>query len=176
MPDRKRLVIGGQPAPAPAGGAKEKTIVVFSNDLDRAMAAFIIANGVTAMGSKFTLFFTFWGLNILRRPDPEPVKKGLIERMFGWMMPKGARKLSLSKMHVAGLHTAMMKSVMRSKNVAWLPELVESAIAAGVRLVACTMGMGVMGTRREELIDSVEEGGGAMYLARAEAGTVNLFI
>ncbi len=175
----------GGPAPAaghaaaPTAGAvstKKKTIVVFSNDLDRAMAAFIIANGAAAMGSDVTLFFTFWGLNLLRRHKKVRVKKTLMERMFGWMMPRGARRVILSKMHMGGMGTRMMKGVMRKKNVASLPELIESAIAAGVKLVACTMTMGIMGIKPEELIDGVDEGGVAMYLDNAERGSVNLFI
>jgi len=87
----------------------------------RAMAAFIIANGAAAMGSQVTLFFTFWGLNILRKPEPVKVKKTLIERMFGWMMPRGAKKLTLSKMHMGGMGTAMIRGIMRKKKVASLP-------------------------------------------------------
>ena len=162
-------------APAAAPG-KRKTIVVFSNDLDRAMAAFIIANGAAAMGSDVTLFFTFWGLNVLRRDERVAVRKSPIERMFGWMMPRGARKLKLSKMNMAGMGTEMMKGVMRNKNVQSLPELIDSAQSAGVRLVACAMTMDLMGIKREELIDGVEEGGVAMYLNEAESGNVNLFI
>ncbi len=156
--------------------ANNKSIVVFSGEFDKAMAAFIIANGAAAMGSNVTLFFTFWGLNILRRKPPRKLRKSLLERMFGWMMPRGAAKLKLSKMHMAGMGTGMIKSVMRKKNVASLPELIESARAAGVRLVACTMTMELMGIRREELIDGVEQGGVAMYLDTASAGNVNLFI
>jgi peroxiredoxin family protein/rhodanese-related sulfurtransferase/TusA-related sulfurtransferase len=166
-------------AAVPAGGGvspKKKTIVVFSNDLDRAMAAFIIANGAAAMGSDVTLFFTFWGLNLLRRHKKVRVKKSLMERMFGWMMRRGARRVTLSKMHMRGMGTRMMKGVMRRKNVKSLPELIESAQASGVKLVACTMTMDIMGIKREELIDGVEEGGVAMYLESAEAGSVNLFI
>jgi peroxiredoxin family protein len=155
---------------------KKKTLVVFSGDLDKALAAFIIANGAVAMGSDVTMFFTFWGLNILRRSEKVGVAKGLIERMFGWMMPRGAGKLKLSNMHMAGMGAAMIKGIMRKKNVASLPELIESARRAGVRLVACTMSMDLMGIKREELIDGVEEGGVAMYLDSAESGTVNLFI
>jgi len=155
---------------------KQKTIVVFSNDLDRAMAAFIIANGAAAMGSSVTLFFTFWGLNILRKDAGTPVRKTFMERMFGMMMPRGARKLVLSKMNMLGMGTMMMKGIMRQKQVATLPELIASARNAGVRLVACTMSMDVMGIKKEELIDGVEEGGVAMYLAAAEQGSVNLFI
>jgi len=171
---------GRAPAPVPEtdsiGQSKHKTIVVFSGDLDKALASFIIANGAAAMGSKVTLFFTFWGLNVLRKPEKVRVKKNLIERMFGWMMPRGADRLTLSKMNMGGMGAAMIKGIMRKKNVAPLPELIRSAQVAGVRLVACSMSMDLMGIRREELIDGVEEGGVAMYLNQAEAGNVNLFI
>jgi len=159
-----------------AVSAKKKTIVVFSNDLDRAMAAFIIANGAAAMGSDVTLFFTFWGLNLLRQDKKVRVKKSLMERMFGWMMPRGARRVTLSKMNMGGMGTRMMKGVMRKKKVKSLPELIESARAAGVKLVACTMTMDIMGIKREELIEGIDEGGVAMYLENAEAGSVNLFV
>ncbi len=162
-------------APAQTTG-KRKTMVVFSGDFDRAMASFIIANGAAAMGSDVTLFFTFWGLNLLRRPEAVPVRKTFIERMFAFMMPRGAEKTKLSKMNMAGMGTQMIKGIMRKKNVSSLSELIAKARAAGVRLVACTMTMELMGIKREELIDGVEEGGVAMYLDRAEAAGVNLFI
>lgn len=164
------------PSACPATVCKKMTAVVFSNDLDKAIAAFIIANGAATMGNEVTLFFTFWGLNILRKDRAVPVKKTFIESMFGWMMPRGARKLKLSKMHMAGMGTGMIKSIMKKKNVASLPELIESAKGAGVKLVACTMTMGLMGFKREEMIDGVEEGGVAMYLNKAESGNINLFI
>ncbi|RPI63290.1 MAG: pyridine nucleotide-disulfide oxidoreductase, partial [Planctomycetaceae bacterium] len=162
-----------------AGGddlTKGKTIVVFSNDFDKAMAAFIIANGAAAMGSSVTMFFTFWGLNVLRRPAAVPVKKNIVEKMFGWMMPRGAGKLKLSHMNMGGVGLAMIKGIMKKKNVSTLEELIASARAAGVKFVACTMSMDLMGIKREELIDGVEEGGVAMYLNQAQRGTVNLFI
>ncbi len=165
-----------EPTATSGGSSKSKSIVVFSGDFDKAMAAFIIANGAAAMGSEVTMFFTFWGLNVLRRPESVSVPKTLIERMFGWMMPRGADKLTLSKMHMAGMGTAMIKGVMKAKNVTPLPELIQSAKAAGVRLVACTMSMDLMGVKSEELIDGIEEGGVAMYLDNAERGNVNLFI
>ncbi len=167
------------PALAPVTASsqgKNKTIVVFSGDFDKAMASFIIANGAAAMGSDVTLFFTFWGLNLLRRPESVPVRKTFIERMFGFMMPRGAERTSLSKMNMAGMGTRMIKGIMKNKNVSSLSELIAKAQAAGVRLVACTMTMDLMGIKREELIDGVEEGGVAMYLDRAEAAAVNLFI
>ena len=156
--------------------SKKKTIVAFSGDFDKAMAAFIIANGAAAMGSEVTMFFTFWGLNILRKDAHVPVKKNLIEKMFGMMMPRGAKKLGLSKMHMMGMGTSMMKGIMKKKNAASLPELIDSAKKAGVQLVACTMSMDMMGIKKEELIDGIEEGGVAMYLSNAEQGNVNLFI
>ncbi|AQT67784.1 Coenzyme A disulfide reductase [Anaerohalosphaera lusitana] len=170
-----------KPSPTPTCSldkdpAKEKTIVVFSNDFDKAMATFIIANGAAAMGSKVTLFFTFWGLNLLRKPESVPVKKNLIEKMFGFMMPRGPEKTSLSKMHMAGMGTAMIKGIMKNKNVSSLPEQIANAQAAGVRLVACAMSMDLMGIKPEELIDGVEQGGVAMYLDNAESANVNLFI
>jgi len=154
----------------------QKTLVVFSDSFDKAMAAFIIANGAAAMGSNVTMFFTFWGLNLLRRSQSVPVRKTLIERMFGWMMPRGAGKTSLSKMNMAGLGTAMIKAICKKKNVLSLPELIASAQRAGVRLVACTMTMDLMGIKREELIDGVTEGGVATYLDKAGSANVNLFI
>jgi NADPH-dependent 2,4-dienoyl-CoA reductase/sulfur reductase-like enzyme/peroxiredoxin family protein/rhodanese-related sulfurtransferase/TusA-related sulfurtransferase len=163
-------------AAAGAGAAKKTTMVVFSGDFDKAVASFIIANGAAAMGQQVTMFFTFWGINVLRKAVSPPVRKNLIERMFGWMMPRGADKLGLSKMNMGGMGLRMIKGIMRKKNVAGLPDLIESARRAGVRLVACSMSMDLMGLRREELIDGVEEGGVAMYLDSAEAGAVNLFI
>ena len=166
----------GMSIQSPATASKNKTIVVFSSDFDRVVAAFIIANGAAAMGSQVTLFFTFWGLNVLRKSQPTPVSKTLIERMFGWMMPRGADRLKLSQMHMGGMGLRMIKGIMRNKNVASLPELIDSARKAGVRLVACRMSMDLMGIKSEEFIPGVEEGGVAMYLDRAEAGNVNLFI
>ncbi|MBL7215629.1 MAG: FAD-dependent oxidoreductase [Phycisphaerae bacterium] len=156
--------------------SKKKTMVVFSGDFDKAMAAFIIANGSAAMGSQVTMFFTFWGLNLLRRPESIPVKKNFIEKMFGFMMPRGAEKTTLSKMNMAGMGTMMIKGIMKKKNVASLSELIDKAKENGVRLVACAMSMDLMGIHKEELIDGVEEGGVAMYLNQAESAGVNLFI
>jgi len=164
------------PSPAPGGVPKNKTIVLFSGDLDKAIAAFIIANGAAALGGQVTIFFTFWGLNVLRRPEGAPVRKTLVERMFGWMMPRGPEKLKLSKMHMGGMGAAMIKGIMRKKGAASLSELIRSAQQNGVRLVACTMTMDLMGFQRDELIDGIEEGGVATYLNRAESAGVNLFI
>jgi NADPH-dependent 2,4-dienoyl-CoA reductase/sulfur reductase-like enzyme/peroxiredoxin family protein/rhodanese-related sulfurtransferase/TusA-related sulfurtransferase len=157
-------------------GSKNKTIVVFSSDFDKAMAAFIIANGASAMGGKVTMFFTFWGLNLLRKPQAVPVEKTVIERMFGWMMPRGAERTSLSRMNMAGMGAWMIKSIMKKKNVSSLSDLIASAKAAGVKMVACSMSMDLMGIKKEELIDGIEVGGVAMYLSQAEDAGVNLFI
>lgn len=155
---------------------KGKTMVVFSNDLDKAFASFIIANGAAAMGRPVTMFFTFWGLNILRRNNPPAVKKSFIEKMFGSMMPQGVDKLTISKMNMGGMGTKMMKKIMKDKNVASLDELIAQAKANGVKMIACTMSMDVMGIKKEELIDGVEFGGVAAYLGEAEDSNVNLFI
>ena len=156
--------------------SKVKTMVVFSGDLDRVMASFIIANGAAAMGSRVTMFFTFWGLNALRRAGASAGGKSLIEKMFGWMMPRGAGKLKLSKMNMGGMGTAMMKGRMKARNVPSLPELIASAQKAGVKLVACAMTMDVMGLRKEELIEGVDYGGVASFLSEAQQGNVTLFI
>ncbi len=165
--------------PLPTGATSPRkglTMVVFSNDLDRAYATFIIANGAAAMGMEVTLFFTFWGLNILRKKDAPALAKSPLESMFGMMMPRGPEALGLSKMHFAGLGTAMMKHVMSQKNVTPLPELIRSAREAGVKLVACSMSMGVMGIKKEELEEGVSEGGVAAYLDSAADSNINLFI
>lgn len=144
--------------------------------MDKALASFIIANGAAAMGRPVTMFFTFWGLNILRKPEKQRVKKSVVEKMFGAMMPRGSRKLKLSKMNMGGMGTKMMKRVMREKNVETLENLMKQAMENGVKLVACTMSMDVMGIRKEEIIDGVEFAGVASYLGDAENSDVNLFI
>jgi len=156
--------------------ANELSMIVFSGDLDKVLAAFIIANGAAAMDTPVTMFFTFWGLNVLRKGEAVKVKKSLVESMFGWMMPRGADKLKLSKMHMGGMGTMMMKRVMRQKNVYSLPQLMESAKEAGVRMVACTMSMGVMGIKPEELIEGVKFGGVASFLDAADRSKTTLFI
>ena len=153
-----------------------KTLVVFSGDLDKVLASFIIANGAAAMNRPVTMFFTFWGLNALRKSEHVKVKKPLIDKLFSLMMPRGTKKLKLSKMNMAGMGTAMLKKVMNDKNVDSLETLMKTAMANGVRLVACTMSMDIMGITKEELIDGVEFGGVASYLGDAEEGNVNLFI
>jgi len=156
---------------------KEKTtIVLFSGDLDKAIAAFIIANGAAAYDHEVTMFFTFWGLNTLRKDPPVSVKKGFLENMFGKMMPRGAKKLGLSKMNFAGIGPKMIKHVMKKHNALSLPQLIELAQEQGVKLVACTMTMDLLGLRKEELIDGIDYAGVAAYLGDAADAKVNLFI
>ncbi len=153
-----------------------KTMVVFSGDLDKAIASFIIANGAASMGKKVTMFFTFWGLNILRKPDKVKVQKGMMDSMFGMMMPRGSKRLKLSKMNMMGMGGKMIRKVMKDKNVSSLEELIKSAIDSGIEIVACQMSLDVMGLRKEELIDGVKIGGVGYYLGEAEDSNVNLFI
>ena len=163
-------------ASVPAGRRK-KTFVVFSGDLDRVMAAFVLANGALAMGDEVTLFFTFWGLSAIRKEQAVATPgKGLLDRMFGWMLPRGLSRLTLSKMHMAGMGTAMMKHVMAQKHVDTPQQLLSNARRQGLKLVACSMSMDVMGLRQEELLDGVEVGGAATFLAEADQSNVTLFV
>lgn len=153
-----------------------KTIIVFSGDLDKAIASFIIANGAASMGKPVTMFFTFWGLNILRKPERVSIKKNFIEKAFGMMMPRGSMKLGLSRMNMGGFGAKMIRGVMKNKNIQSLEDLIKAAIDNGVNIVACTMSMDVMGITKEELIDGVNLGGVGYYLGEAEGANVNLFI
>lgn len=152
------------------------TIVVFSQDLDKAIAAFIIASGAASMGKKVSLFFTFWGLNILRRPKRVRVKKTGIEKMFGRMMPRGVNKLPISNMNMLGMGPKMIRSIMKKKNVDSLAVLMQQAFDLGIKIVACAMSMDIMGIKKEELIDGVSIGGVATYLADTTEANHNLFI
>ena len=176
---RKGMSESGDESAAPAV-VKEtpqgKTIIVFDGDMDKVLASFIIANGALAMGRPVTMFFTFWGLNALRKSQKQDIKKTPVESMFGAMLPRGAGKLSLSKMNMGGMGTAMMKKIMKDKNIDSLEELMKKAMENGVKIIACSMSMDVMGIRKEELIDGVEIGGVGTYLGEAEEANVNLFI
>ena len=154
----------------------DKTFVVFSGDLDKTIAAFIIANGAAAMGRKVTMFFTFWGLNILRKPKKVKVAKTFIEKMFGAMMPRGTTKLGLSRMNMGGAGAKMIRGIMKQKGISSLEELIESAKDHGVRIVACQMSMDIMGIHQEELIDGVELGGVATFIGSGEESDMSLFI
>ena len=150
------------------------TIVVFSGDLDKAIAAFIIANGALAMGKKVTMFFTFWGLSILKRKNLE--KKSWIEKMFAMMLPKNSNQLPISKMNFFGIGAKLIRWVMKQKNIMSLEELMKKAIESGVEITACTMSMDVMGITQEELIDGINYGGVGQYLGATEGANTNLFI
>jgi NADPH-dependent 2,4-dienoyl-CoA reductase/sulfur reductase-like enzyme/peroxiredoxin family protein/TusA-related sulfurtransferase/rhodanese-related sulfurtransferase len=152
------------------------TIVLFSGDLDKALASLIIAQGARAMGKNVTIFATFWGLNLLRKPKGGKVKKPFVEKMFGWMMPKGAKKMKISKMNFGGAGTAMIKGVMKKKNVRALEVQLQDAMKSGVNFIACTMSMDIMGIRKEELINGIDYAGVATYLAESENAGVTLFI
>jgi peroxiredoxin family protein len=156
----------------------KKTIIVFSGDFDKVMAALIIANGAAAMGDQVTMFFTFWGLNAIRKPQKvkAPGKKSFLQKMFGMMMPRGINKLGLSKMNFCGLGVPLMNKVIKAEGAMTLPQLLEAAREQGVRLVACTMTMDLLGFKKEELLDGVEYAGVAAYLAEADEANVNLFV
>ncbi len=153
-----------------------KNLILFSGDLDKAIAAFIIANGAAAMGNEVNIFFTFWGLNILRKPKKVRVKKNFIERMFGKMMPRGTEKLEISQMKMLGMGTKMIKGIMKKHNISSLSELIQSALANGVKLTACQMSMDLMGIKEEELIDGVELGGVATMLGAGDDSNMSWFI
>ncbi len=157
-------------------GPKGKTIIVFDGDMDKILASFVIANGALAMGRPVTMFFTFWGLTALRKTEKVPVSKNMMEKMFGVMLPRGAAKTKLSKMNMGGMGTAMMKGIMKDKNIDSLEDMMKKAMENGVKIIACSMSMDVMGIRPEELIDGVEIGGVGTYLGDAEKSDVNLFI
>ncbi|ARI75803.1 DsrE/DsrF/DrsH-like family protein [Halobacillus mangrovi] len=155
---------------------KKTNIILFSGDYDKAMAAYIIANGAAAYDHEVTIFHTFWGLNALRKDEPITAKKGFMEKMFGKMMPRGADKMGLSKMNFAGFGPKMIKDVMKKHNAMPLPDLIEMAQEQDINLVACTMTMDLLGLQKDELLDEIEYAGVAAYLADAEDGNVNLFI
>jgi len=156
--------------------AKGATIIVFSNDFDRALASFVLANGAAAAGKDVTMFFTFWGLSVIRKPNAPRVAKDFMGRMFGMMLPKHAGGLSLSHMNFGGIGPKLMKSRMKSKNIDMLETMMSQARQAGVHFIACQMSMDIMGVKHEELLDGVEVGGVATYMEAATEGNVNLFI
>ncbi len=156
--------------------ADNKTIVVFSDDLDKALASFVIANGAAATGKRVTMFFTFWGLNVIKKREKPAVRKDLMGRMFGWMLPAHSGQLHLSKLNMWGMGSRMMRGIMRRKKIDSLEELMRQARESSVEMIACTMSMDVMGVRREELLDGITLGGVASYLDRTEESNLNLFI
>lgn len=160
-------------APALPGN---KTLIMFSDDLDRALATFVLANGAAATGKKVSIFFTFWGLNVIKKEQKPAVKKDLFGRMFSMMLPSDSRRLKLSQMSMMGLGDRMMRYIMRRKNIDSLESLRQQALDNGVEFIACQMSMDMMGISKDELLDGVTIGGVATYMERAEQANVNLFI
>ncbi len=156
--------------------AKDASLVVFSDDMDRALASFVIAQGAAAMGKEVTMFFTFWGLNVIKKTDKPKVDKSIMGKMFGAMMPNHSGKLKLSKMNMMNMGRLMMKKRMQAENVDPLDTMITNAANMGIKMIACQMSMDVMGVKREELFDHVEIGGVANYLEKAEQSNLNLFI
>ena len=157
--------------------AEHVTLVVLSGDMDRVMSAFIIATGAASMGMQVTMFFTFWGLNVIRRQEGNGPAKDWLRRMFGWINKGGADRLPLSRFHFWGLGTRAMKLVMKQNRMPGVPELMEMAKELGVRFIACTTTLGLMGITKDTLIDGVDQFAGvSTYLAEAKDSQVNLFI
>ena len=163
-------------ATQPQTSEQGKTLILFSDDLDKTLATFVLANGAAATGKKVSIFFTFWGLNAIKKVRKPKVKKDIFGRMFGWMLPADSTQLALSKMNMLGIGSKMMRYLMRKKGVDSLETLRQQAVDQGVEFIACQMSMDVMGIKREELLDNVTVGGVASYMERAEQANVNLFI
>ena len=164
------------PSSLPAAGGRGKTLILFSDDLDKALATFVLANGAVATGQKVSIFFTFWGLNVLKKIQKPRTEKDVFGKMFGMMLPSSSLRLKLSKMNMMGLGSRMMRFLMKRKGIDSLESLRSQALAQGVEFIACQMSMDMMGIRREELLDEVTIGGVATYMERADKANVNLFI
>jgi len=159
------------------GNTGKKTFIIFSGEMDKVLAGFVLANAAAAMGDEVTMFFTFWGLNVLRKEHaPHTNGKTTLQKMFGMMMPHGPDHLALSHMNFAGMGPKLMSKAMSDQHVASIEEMIETAREQGVKFVACTMSMDVMGIRKEELLDDIEYAGAATYLAEADEANLNLFI
>lgn len=175
----KAVIQKAAPTQAPKGAVATgdgTTLICFSDDLDKALATFVIANGAAASGKKVTIFFTFWGLNVIKKQDKPGVKKDFFGKMFGWMLPASSKKLGLSQMNMGGMGGWMMRLIMRKRGVDSLEGMIESAREAGVEFIACQMSMDVMGVKAEELMDGVNIGGVANYLEKTETSGLNLFV
>ncbi len=164
-----------QAGAAPSGG-RGKTFVLFSDDLDKALATFVMANGAAATGEKVTIFFTFWGLNAIKKTEKPRVRKDLFGKMFSTMLPADSRSLKLSKMNMLGIGSRMMRHIMKRRNIESLEQLRDAAVRNGVEFIACQMSMDVMGVTKEELLDNVTIGGVATYMSRTDDANLNLFI
>lgn len=155
---------------------KGKTFIMFSDDLDKALATFVLANGAAATGQKVTIFFTFWGLNVIKKVKKPKVSKDIFGKMFGMMLPAHTKKLKLSKMSMLGIGDNMMRYIMKNKGIDSLESLRQQALESGVEFIACQMSMDVMGVKAEELLNEVTLGGVATYMERADEANINLFI
>lgn len=172
----KKQQTAANPQTTCAPAEKNKTLICFSDNLDRAIATFILANGAAATGGKVSIFFTFWGLNVIKKKHGPAVKKTFTEKMFARMLPKSSNSLSLSKMNMMGMGSKMIRGIMKKKNIDSLESLIQQAMANGVEFIACQMTMDMMGIKKEELLDGVTVGGVASYMQKAEESGVNLFI
>ena len=158
-------------------GKDKATIIVFSGDIDKVLAAFNIATGAAAMGMEVSMFYTFWGLNVVRRKRPKTSPAGILKKMFGIVNRGGAERLKLSKFHMGGVGTWMMKILMRKSMMLSVSEMIGAAHSLGVEMIACTTSMEFMGIAKEDLIDEVSRFAGvATYLAMAKESKINLFI
>ncbi|MDD4609108.1 MAG: FAD-dependent oxidoreductase [Bacteroidaceae bacterium] len=155
---------------------KGKSFIMFSDDLDKAIATMILANGAAATGQKTVIFFTFWGLNFLKKSKKPSVKRDFWGKMFSMMLPSSSKKLALSKMNMFGLGALMIRGLMKQKGVASLETLRDQALQQGVEFIACQMSMDLLGVKKEELIDDITVGGVATYMQYANQSNVNLFI
>jgi len=152
------------------------TIVVFSGDLDKALAGFVLATGAAAAGLETSMFFTFWGLSVLKKKGAGGGSKNLVEKMFAMMTPSSSESLGTSKMNFFGLGAVMLRKMMKDKQIATLEELIALAREMHVKMIACTMSMDAMGVGKEELVDGLTYGGVATYMADAVRSRVTLFI
>ncbi|MDR1678595.1 MAG: DsrE/DsrF/DrsH-like family protein [Prevotellaceae bacterium] len=159
-----------------SGEDNSKTFILFSDDLDRALATFVLANAAAATGKRVTIFFTFWGLNVIKKVKKPRVKKDIFGKMFSIMLVSNSLKLKLSKLNMLGIGSKMMRYIMKRKGIESLETLRAQAIEQGVEFISCQMSMDVMGIQKEELLDNVIAGGAASYMERAEKASVNLFI
>ena len=152
------------------------TIVVFSGDLDKVLAAFVLATGAAAAGLQTSMFFTFWGLSALKKKDASGAPKNIMEKMFAVMTPSSSESLPTSKMNYFGMGAAMLRKMMKDKQIATLEELMALAREMDVKMIACTMSMDAMGVSKEELQDGLSYGGVATYMADAVRSRVTLFV
>ena len=152
------------------------TIIVFSGDLDKVLAGFVLATGAAAAGLETSMFFTFWGLSALKKKEAAAGRKNLMEKMFAVMTPGSSESLGTSKMNFFGMGAVMLRKMMKDKEIASLEELMGVARELNVKLIACTMSMDAMGVAKEELLDGLTYGGVATYMADAVRSRVTLFI